>query len=75
MRIWFKEWKETGAEKWDGDMKVDLDFSSKNKWDTVDTTSGTFADETINLHPVGEDNDEITIVIAGYEPEARAREG
>lgn len=58
---WFKDWKETGAEKWDGDMKVDLEFTSKNKWDTVDTVSGTFPDETISLHPVGEDNDEATI--------------
>ena len=58
---WFKDWKETGAEKWDGDMKVDLEFTTKNKWDTVDTTNGTFQDETISLHPVGEDNDGITI--------------
>lgn len=58
---WFKDWKETGAEKWDGDMKVDLEFTSKNKWDTVDTVNGTFPDETISLHPVGEGNDEATI--------------
>ncbi|MDE7268527.1 MAG: hypothetical protein K2N89_13790 [Lachnospiraceae bacterium] len=58
---WFKDWKETGAENWDGDMKVDLEFTTKNKWDTVDTTNGTFQDETISLHPVGEDNDGITI--------------
>ncbi len=58
---WFQDWKEIGEEKWDGDMKVDLEFKSKNKWDTVDTTNGTFSDETISLHPVGEDNKETAI--------------
>lgn len=58
---WFKNWKETGAEKWDGDMNVDLEFNSKNKWDTVDTVNGAFSDETISIHPVGEDNEETTI--------------
>lgn len=55
---WFDSWKDIGAEKWDGDIKVDVDFNSKNKWDTTTTTNGRFDDETLSLHPVGEDNDE-----------------
>lgn len=58
---WFDSWKAVGAEEWDGDIKADLEFTSKNKWDTVDTVNGLFDDETISLHPVGEDNSETTI--------------
>ncbi len=61
MASWLEVWKDTGSEKWDGDISINLEFTSKNKWDTVDTANGTFADETIILHPVGEDNEETKI--------------
>lgn len=57
---WFKKWADIGAETWDGDKNITVDFAGKSKWATV-STKDTYGKHEVSVHPVGENNNEETI--------------
>ena len=58
---WFESWKELGSEEWDGDKNTTIPFKGIKCWSSTTQKNGTFPDEDIESHPVGENNQENTI--------------
>lgn len=58
---WLSTWKEIGNEEWDGDKEVMVSLENLENWKTINQLGGQYSPKLYKVHPVGENNEEVTI--------------